>query len=56
MDKSQQIANSLLWAAAIIGSAILNDNSFFSVILLPGLAVAALLNSNRGCCLPRKNC
>lgn len=38
-----QIANSILWAAAIIASAIVNAPSFLSSILLPVLAVVSLI-------------
>jgi len=38
-----QIANSILWAAAIIASAIVNAPSALSVILLPTLAVGSLI-------------
>jgi hypothetical protein len=46
------LANSLLWAAAIIASALLNAPSSLSLILLPVLASIFVLTSrNRPTCV-----
>lgn len=51
MTKKQQTANAMLWAAAIISSALLTDSTTLSIVLLPGLAMASLLTMQhpRGC-------
>ena len=45
MSKHQRLANAVLWAAAILTSALLGSPPFFSLILLPTLATLALLSS-----------
>ena len=47
MSKHQRVANAVLWAAAILASAVMGAPPFFSLILLPTLATLALLNSTR---------
>jgi len=51
MKRELLIANSLLWAAAIIASALLKAPAFLTVILLPNLGVVFLL-INRGAASP----
>jgi hypothetical protein len=41
MNKRATIANSILWSAAIIASAILHAPMMLTVILLPSLATAS---------------
>jgi hypothetical protein len=43
MSQSRYLANATLWAAAIIAAAIAGAPEFFTIILLPVLAVGALL-------------
>jgi hypothetical protein len=43
MKRKQYIANAVLWATAIIASAIAGAPRFFSTVLLPSLATSALL-------------
>lgn len=43
MDRKHFISNAVLWATAIIASAIVGAPPFFSTILLPALAASALL-------------
>lgn len=43
MSKRQYLANAILWAAAIVASATVGAVPFFSALLLPLLAVSALL-------------
>jgi hypothetical protein len=43
MSRSYFIANAILWATAIIASAIVGAPKVFSGVLLPALAAAALL-------------
>jgi len=42
MHSRPYISNAILWAAAIISSAIVGAPAYFSVVLLPALAVCAL--------------
>jgi hypothetical protein len=51
MTNQRVIANSLLWAAAIIASAILKAPPILSLILLPGLA-AGYVQATRGAARP----
>ncbi len=48
MRKSTILSNSLIWAAAILGAALAGAPEFFTIILLPVLASAALLTMRRG--------
>jgi hypothetical protein len=43
MNRKHFVANAILWAAAILASAIVQAPPYLSVGLLPGLAAAALL-------------
>ena len=43
MKKKQFIGNTILWASAIIASAIVGAPSYLSGVLLPSLAAMALL-------------
>lgn len=52
MNKPQTLSAALLWAAAIIASALLDAPAFFSQILIPLLAATSLL-SRTGSCLTR---
>ena len=45
MSKRQYLANAILWAAAIVASATVGSAAFFSTLLLPVLAVSALLST-----------
>ena len=42
MDKKYFVANGILWAAAILASALLKAPLVLSIILLPALAVCSL--------------
>lgn len=43
MNRKHLLANALLWAAAILASAVVGAPTFLSLILLPCLAAASLL-------------
>jgi hypothetical protein len=43
MSKQLQIANAVLWAAAIIASALLQAPNTLTMMVLPGLAAVSLL-------------
>jgi hypothetical protein len=43
MNRKHFISNAVLWAAAIIASAIVGAPSFVTTVLLPALAASALL-------------
>lgn len=43
MNRNHLIANAILWAAAILASALVGAPSALSVLLLPTLAVSSLL-------------
>ena len=43
MNRKYLIANGILWAAAIIASAIVGAPTVLSVVLLPALAIISLL-------------
>jgi len=45
MNRKLLISNAILWAAAIIASALSRSSPFYTTILLPSLAVSALLVS-----------
>jgi hypothetical protein len=46
MQKRIVINQSVLWAAAIIASALLGSNWFLSLVLLPTLAYCSITQSN----------
>ncbi len=48
MNKKQTIANSILWAAAIVAAAILRAPTILTTILLPALWSGSLLLGNTG--------
>lgn len=43
MNRKHFTANAILWAAAILASALVGSPPIFSTVLLPALAVSALL-------------
>ena len=43
MKRKYFISNAILWAAAILASALVGAPPFFSAVLLPSLATTALL-------------
>lgn len=43
MNRRYVIANALLWGAAIVAAALSGASMFYTTILLPSLAVSALL-------------
>lgn len=45
MRRKAFLANAILWAAAIVGSAVVGAPPFFSTAVLPTLAATALLVS-----------
>ena len=47
MNRREVIANSILWAAAILASAILHAPTFLTLVLLPTLATGSLLLARR---------
>ncbi len=47
MTRTAVIANSILWASAIVASALLRAPSFLTLVLLPLLATTSLLVSPR---------
>jgi hypothetical protein len=47
MPRFTQIANAVLWAAAILSAALLDAPPMLTAILLPTLAVCAILTNNR---------
>jgi hypothetical protein len=49
VNKQQTLFAALLWAAAIIASALLDAPTFLSAILLPSLAAASLLMQPTAC-------
>ena len=56
MNKKHYLANAILWASAILTSAILHAPSFLTLVLLPVLAATALVTtrpkSSEGTCRP----
>jgi hypothetical protein len=46
--KSSAFANAVLWAAAIVAAAIVGAPGMLTLVLLPSLAVVAVLVMNRG--------
>jgi hypothetical protein len=44
-QKAAELSNAILWAAAIIASAILGNSSFLTVIILPSLALMSISKS-----------
>lgn len=53
MKRQLVIANSLLWATAIIAAALLKAPPVLTLILLPNLGVAFVLVSRSAATLPR---
>jgi len=49
-SKSKQIANGILWAAAILTSAILGAPEFLTLIVLPVLGFMSVMNQRRTVC------
>jgi len=50
MNRKHVIGNSVLWAAAIITSALVGAPTVLTLVLLPGLATTALLvNGSKQC-------
>ena len=47
MSRNPFLANSILWASAILASAIMKAPVFLTLILLPGLAATALFATGR---------
>jgi len=43
MNRKHFISNAVLWAAAIVASALVGAPPFFTMVLLPALAASALL-------------
>ncbi|MGA9334639.1 MAG: hypothetical protein WBV39_10220 [Rudaea sp.] len=43
MQRKQKISNSILWATAIVASALLHAPMALTIVLLPSLAVMSLL-------------
>jgi hypothetical protein len=54
MDRTHHLANAVLWASAIVASAILGAPAMLSLLLLPSLAACALVvtrpRSEAGAC------
>ncbi|MEP7185108.1 MAG: hypothetical protein ABI767_04655 [Rhodanobacter sp.] len=48
-------ANAILWAAAILASALLGAPAFLCLILLPSLAVMSVLAERRETCVNRSD-
>ena len=44
-QKAVQLSNAILWAVAIITSAILGNSNFLTIIILPVLALMSISNS-----------
>ncbi|MGA9341121.1 MAG: hypothetical protein WBV61_02155 [Rhodanobacteraceae bacterium] len=53
MNHKLVIANAMVWAAAIIASALVGAPPLFSIILLPTLALVTLLDSRPRACTCR---
>jgi hypothetical protein len=47
MNRRDVIANSILWAAAIVASAILHAPLFLTLVILPTLATSSLVLARR---------
>jgi len=43
MSRKLVISNAILWAAAIVASALVGSPPFFTTVLLPALAASALI-------------
>jgi hypothetical protein len=43
MDHKHFLVHAVLWASAIVASAIVGAPRYFSIVLLPGLAMTALI-------------
>jgi len=44
-QKASELSNVMLWAAAIIASALLGNSSFLTIIILPVLALMSISKS-----------
>lgn len=44
-QKSRELSNAILWAVAIITSALIGNSSFLTIIILPVLALLSISNS-----------
>ena len=55
MKKRDVLANSVLWAAAILAAALLKAPNFYSLVLLPTLATLSLFTVGRDACLNRSD-
>jgi hypothetical protein len=55
MKKHDLPVNAMLWAAAILAAAVVNAPHFFSLILLPMLAVSSQLSLGKRACRQRSD-
>jgi hypothetical protein len=55
MRKQYVLANAMLWAAAIIASAVLAAPNFLTLLLLPLLAILSQLMVGRRACFQRSD-
>jgi hypothetical protein len=55
MRKPYVLANAMLWAAAIIASAVLAAPNFLSLVLLPLLAILSQLMVGQRACFQRSD-
>ncbi len=55
MKEQRNLANAILWAAAIIASALLGAPHFLCLILLPCLAVLSLRTESHETCFKRSD-
>ncbi|UJJ59815.1 hypothetical protein [Rhodanobacter denitrificans] len=55
MKRHYVLANSVLWAAAILAAALLKAPNFYSLVLLPTLATLSLFTVGRDACLNRSD-
>jgi hypothetical protein len=53
MNRQRHLANPILWAVAIIASALLGAPTVLCVILLPSLAMLSLRAQSRASCFNR---
>ena len=44
-QKTRELSNAILWAVAIITSALIGNSSFLTIIILPVLALMSITNS-----------
>jgi hypothetical protein len=55
MRKPYALANAMLWAAAIIASAVLDAPNFLTLLLLPSLAILSQRMVRQGACFQRSD-